>query len=95
MGTIEKFGTWISVKDRMPTEGGWYLVATYNPNTKKPDQVGFMLFINDETEGEYEPIDYEGPGFYDHFDDSEGFCIVCRWEWVSHWMPLPELPKEL
>ena len=72
---------WISVKDRLPEEGvGWTMVY------------GCILSRW-----------WVQPGFYDRqreewisrfingYEEEEGYA---RLESVSHWMPLPEAPKE-
>lgn len=59
---------WISVKDRLPKEDGWYLV--YTRYIIVPPRV-----VQYKKDAEYPFI-----GFYQND--------------ITHWMPLPEPPKE-
>ena len=79
-------GNWISVEDRLPEKKGDYLVCTKNNDIKV-----MPFFIERNTSS----------AVY-----GKGFCIWVRgrrtndddwWKpvgYVTHWMPLPELPKE-
>jgi hypothetical protein len=61
-------GNWISVKDRLPDENGFYLVATTFHSAK----VRYTSYKKD--------TDYP----WAYFQTKE----------ITHWMPLPEPPKE-
>lgn len=83
-------GDWISVKDRLPTTCGQYLVAVkYNHKQgEKEAQRDFDL----ATWGEaiYLPGGsrcFEWTSIQNDWDEGNGFEI-------THWKPLPELPEE-
>ena len=74
---------WISVADRLPDAPGEYLVVTLKSwsDRKEPFRVMLMEYVARQ------------------LPDGR---TVTRWQWngkvsmwrVSHWMPLPEMPKE-
>ena len=65
---------WISVKDRLPETGGYYLVHQMNPRFK----TSFIQTARySETRGTW-----------------LGAQALCSLDFVTHWMPLPEPPKE-
>lgn len=86
---------WISVKDRLPnfeesilfTNGGWICAGQYN---EKTGNVYFHLSNTNVIQIMNSEINTETCGF------------LCEWnpwgnidtEDVTHWMPLPEPPKE-
>lgn len=83
---------WISVKDRLPEKNETKCLVYY------PDlNIEIMQFFTDEMASNPE-VEYEGPGFYSWFDDIEYGELVGgsygKWEFVTHWMPLPEPPEE-
>ena len=86
---------WISVMDRLPDKPGRYLVVkcTLAGNALCIDIVQFTDRLSKLPEFEYRnkyypDENYDRPGWWN--GDSEG-----DWEEiVTHWMPLPELPKE-
>lgn len=85
---IEQRGEWISVKDRLPDKPGHYLVCTrmnywhggcWDTNSK-----------DGTTEG------YAGTSMSVldcYIDSTHNWNRVCNCH-VTHWMPLPMLPKE-
>lgn len=78
---------WISVKERLPQEDGSYLV-TINCFNNRQD-IDIRYFAKDgETVDEY---DFVGQKNVWCFYDSEWGYISTNS--VTHWMPLPELPK--
>lgn len=84
---IARFPTavgWISVKDRLPEKDGKYLVCVGDSGYYK-----IAAFSTDKTkENTYTERGY---GWSD-YDCDYGFYEVKR---VTHWMPLPEPPKEV
>lgn len=79
-------GGWVSVKDRLPDKRGNYLVVR-----KSHAYIGishFLTNLRDNCQFEYEGEPNE-PGFYN--GDGEGDWVERD---ITHWMPLPDLPKE-
>ena len=70
---------WISVKDRLPLCNGCYLV--FRPHYY--DRYGLVTICY-----------FDGTDTW-HDDDRVNFEKVLSEGDVSHWMPLPEPPKEL
>lgn len=70
---------WISVKDRMPSEGKFVLF--YEKYTDLP-VIGFLR--NGEWHADKSAFDATQGGLIDFIESRE----------VTHWMPLPELPEE-
>ena len=68
---------WISVKERLPEEEGWYWVFT------TPDR-GYKS-VNKSYFVKYNPWEKT---FDPHWHGAGG-----TWTNVNHWMPLPEPPK--
>lgn len=87
--TVKAPDNWISVKDGLPEVGGQYLVVS-KPSWTEPSVKTSWFLTNLRDNGQFE---LEGepnePGFYD------GDC-ECDWveRNITHWMPMPELPKE-
>ena len=81
---------WISVKDRLPEKEGKYLCAEYS-KTFKEQFVNIFSFAKDLYKVDEFDFSYQKgkSGFYSY--DSE-WGYIHRNE-VTHWMPLPELPK--
>ena len=83
---------WISVKDRLPDSDGRYLVC--RSITKSIKSIGVSKFTkNPYHVDKYDFSEYKGckkPIFYE-YDSEWGYCEL---DDVTHWMPLPELPKE-
>ena len=84
-------GGWVSVKDRLPEEGGKYLVTVTSNVDGKPfvKTAWFLLNLCDNWQFKYE-CEPNVPGFYN--GDGEGDWVERT---VSHWMPLPEPPMEV
>lgn len=78
---------WIDVKDRLPDKSEEYLTVSAILDKRK---IKILSFVND-LEG-LDPNEFKGksrPGFVDY--DSE----LGLFEWpVTHWMPLPNPPKQ-
>ncbi|QDP46041.1 MAG: hypothetical protein Unbinned4052contig1001_41 [Prokaryotic dsDNA virus sp.] len=68
---------WISVEERLPEHGEWYLVAAPSP---LGDRVTTMAFL-DATEGGEPPV------WLAHNDTGSD-----EWDDITHWMPLPAPP---
>ena len=74
-----KFGKWISVEDRLPKS--CYLVLIAFAPSKGEVRKG--LIVNTGY------INSDGNWFECHSP-----LPICRWKDITHWMPLPEPPKE-
>lgn len=79
---------WISVKARLPEAEGDYLVCSEFANIRSLKIMTFAL--NLESVDEYCFAGEKRPGWWD-FDGETGNY---EWSHVTHWMPLPELPRE-
>lgn len=79
---------WISVKERLPEAEGDYLVCSEFADIRSLKIMTFAL--NLESVDEYCFAGEKRPGWWD-FDGETGNY---EWSHVTHWMPLPELPKE-
>ena len=73
-------GKWISVKDRLPEE-------RINPNTNDFEYVLCATTFGDVRAYKYGMIDGNIEAHFWH-----GFGMVDKY--ITHWMPLPEPPKE-
>lgn len=75
---------WISVKEKLPKKNGKYLCCCGNKYIRL---LGFArsLYSVDR----YTFANEHRSGFYD-YDSEYGYY---EWSGVTHWMPLPELPK--
>lgn len=81
---------WISVKDRLPSDGQ-YLIC-YKLNTK-PQSYVFHVARFAENLHEVDEYDFDRKdvsGFYG-YDSEWGYF---KYHDVTHWMPLPPIPKE-
>ena len=74
---------WISVEDRLPAGGNWYII---NSNCNSPFQpnVVTMAFLDHGDDGFVWLV---------HNDESRNYSERGEWEGVTHWMPLP-IPRE-
>lgn len=73
---------WISVKDKLPSVGEWYIVVT-------SQSLVTMSFYDNRIDGEI-VSECMWLTHNDEYREPTG-----NWEWdsVTHWMPLPEPPK--
>lgn len=86
--TLPTVDGWISVKDRLPGEDGRYLVY----NMSYCNAVALVTSFSTCLEN-VEDYAFEGekrPGWFS-YDDEYGYYEI---DGVTHWMPLPEPPKE-
>lgn len=78
---------WISVNEKLPKHNQRVLICykfRYNKGVKMLDLAFFQEV------GEYDEADGKRNVFcYDSYEWGH-----CPYEYVTHWMPLPELPKE-
>lgn len=85
---------WISVKDRLPSQDGYYLVA-YKLQTVpliwQFDVYPFALDLYNTDKFDFPRKKYKGKSGFYFYDSEYGFCENSR---VTHWMPLPKPPKE-
>lgn len=81
---------WISVKDKLPDKDGDYLCCWSLSYSDKPFINIYSFAKNLRKVDKY---DFKGMNRADWYGyDSEwGYCEQAG---VTHWMPLPELPKE-
>ena len=73
-------GGWISVKDRLPEKSGWYLVSLVNTRTGHRWEVPVSA---DYSHGKWD---------YAYLGEEDATWMLNNT--VTHWMPLPEPPKE-
>ena len=78
---------WISVKDKLPEEDGSYLVVI---NYFSHQSINVRSFAKTgETVNEYDLAGEKNVWYY--YDSEYGYVST---DSVTHWMPLPELPKK-
>ena len=78
---------WISVDDRLPEEDGSYLVTINSFGGRK--YIDIRWFAKDgEIVDKYELAGQENVWYY--YDSEWGYISI---DSVTHWMPLPEMPK--
>jgi len=75
---------WISVKDRLPEKEDYYLAC--DVDDEWDNEIFMAEFMVEKTGYMSGPM-----GFYIYNEDLHTEIIVD----VTHWMPLPELPKPL
>lgn len=76
--------TWISVKERLPEKNGEYLAYYHNGLLEMRIGVVDYQWVDDKFAREACPKEGGYPHWYDYADETI----------VTHWMPLPEPPKE-
>ena len=80
---------WISVKDRLPEKDGQYLCFTVDKLDHAGDEVILTFSLNPN---ELSPVfDEDRKPCWVDFDTEVGFWEVKN---VTHWLPIPEPPKE-
>ena len=82
---------WISVKDRLPDENGQYLCADYSKTFSKYFIEVLYFSKNLYKVDEFEFKNKKGKSGFYGYDSNWGHA---EYEWVTHWMPLPEPPKK-
>lgn len=92
--TDNHVGKWIPVTERLPSQNGEYLVA-YKLQTIPPiwqfNVYPFALDLYKTDKFDFPRKKYKGKSGFYFYDSEYGFCEDSR---VTHWMPLPEPPKE-
>lgn len=79
---------WISVEDRLPNKNGTYLCCQEFYGHKSISIYSFAKNLRKVDKYDFQGINRAG--WYD-YDIEWGYCERDN---VTHWMPLPELPKE-
>lgn len=74
-------GGWINIKDRLPEKSGWYLVSLINTRTGHRWEVPVSA---DYSHGKWD---------YAYLGGEDATWMLNNP--VTHWMPLPEPPKEV
>lgn len=98
---------WISINEKLPSESKDVLCLTKLLNGKRKQFVGNYTkgheieFWEDDYDGEYDPIEEQygklflKPGWYELEETPGGnYDEVWMKREVTHWMPLPEPPKQ-
>lgn len=78
---------WISVKDRLPKEDGYYLAFVQGYYAK---YVRALNFAKDGRKVDEFDFDEDAKNVWYRYDSEYGYVTV---EDVTHWMPLPQPPK--
>ena len=79
---------WIPVKERLPEEDGYYLVAKKIFNNSILQEV--LSFAKDGRKVDKYDFHREWKNVWHYYDSEWGHITV---DSVTHWMPLPEPPK--
>lgn len=85
---------WISVKDSLPKESKRYIIVKEEDGIKYVDVAFFSKRLADRYDFRHRQkrmnVDYERPGWWNFECDYNEYEVLG----VTHWMPLPEPPKE-
>ena len=81
---------WINVKDKLPYKNGNYLCCWSVSYSDKPCISIYSFAKNLRKVDKYDFKGMNRAGWYG-YDSEWGYCEQAG---VTHWMPLPELPKE-
>ena len=85
-----KFGEWISVEDRLPEKDGQYLCfCNYSINGHPGYMHIYDFALNLMKVDKYDFKGQKYAGWYS-YDGEWGYCNHTN---ITHWQPLPELPK--
>ena len=82
---------WISVKDRLPEDSGYYLVA-YRDKYNGSISIDFDMYVKCNV-GEWWESEFACEGWYEVIKNWDDYNSVTVEDSVTHWMPLPEPPK--
>jgi hypothetical protein len=81
---------WISVKDRLPEKDGKYLCIRHRKNGIRQFIEVYSFAKNLYKVDEYDFGNHKGKSGFYSYDSEWGYLHQTD---VTHWMPLPELPK--
>lgn len=87
---------WISVKDRLPEDGGRILIAIHGIGDEGKREESGVFFAIYKDRRFFVSVDDAASVEFDLFI-SRGTSIFTVWGMryeITHWMPLPELPEE-
>ena len=78
--TVEAYGQWVSVEDRLPEENGEYIVSACDEDGPYDERIwGDTVIVC---------VEYcDGAWTWQHYNDEYDLDGI-----VTHWMPMPEPP---
>jgi len=76
------------MKEKEPPKDGTPFLG-YDPNAEEFGKIYVLIYV---PEKKYPPGEFEKLSHGEYFQESSGECYF-TWE-PTHWMPLPEPPKE-
>ena len=79
---------WTRLKDNPPPENGQYLCVNKSFGRRNILKCGYAKCLSEIHEYDFEGV--KTPGFY-NYDSEYGYY---QERYITHWMPLPDLPEE-
>jgi hypothetical protein len=80
---------WVSMKDRLPDKNGNYLVISDSPICRRIVIASFAKNLDKVDKYTFQFRGKKRPGWYD-YDCDWGYFEL---DYVTHWLPLPEMPE--